>query len=191
MAYIDAGKRLGVDAAYKCRVRSPWWRVPLVKPADLLLTYMNADTPRLSANRAGAHHLNSVHGIYLRPGLRRLGMNLLPLASLNSMTMVGAEVVGRAYGGGLLKLEPKEADRLPVPSPDLLRAAAPALSAVRLRVAALLRLPGGLLEASKLVDEVLLAGALGLAGGEINSLREAHIELAARRTARGRSQPRP
>jgi adenine-specific DNA-methyltransferase len=190
-AYIDAGERLGVDAAYKCKVRSPWWRVPLVKPADLLLTYMNADTPRLCTNRAGTYHLNSVHGIYLQSGLRRLGMNLLSLASLNSMTMVGAEMVGRAYGGGLLKLEPKEADRLPVPAPDLLRAAAPMLSAVRIRVAALLRLPGGLLKASKLVDDVLLAGALGLASGDISSLREAHIELAARRTARGRSQPRP
>jgi adenine-specific DNA-methyltransferase len=190
-AYIEAGERLSVDAAYKCRVRSPWWRVPLVKPAELLLTYMNADTPRLCTNRAEAHHLNSVHGIYLQPALRRLGMNLLPLASLNSMTMVGAEIVGRAYGGGLLKLEPKEADRLPVPAPDLLHTAGPELSAIRLRVAALLRRPDGLLEASKLVDEILLAGSLGLASGEIKALREAHIELAARRKARGRSQPRP
>lgn len=190
-AYIEAGEKLGVDAAYKCRVRSPWWRVPLVRPADLLLTYMNADTPRLCTNRASVHHLNSVHGVYLQPGLRPLGMNLLPLASLNSMTMVGAEMVGRAYGGGLLKLEPREADRLPVPAPALLRAARPALSAVRLRVAALLRHPDGLLDASEVVDKVLLAGALGLASGEINALREAHIELAARRTARGRSQPRP
>ena len=30
-AYIDAGKTLKVDEAYKCRVRSPWWRVPLVR----------------------------------------------------------------------------------------------------------------------------------------------------------------
>lgn len=190
-AYIRAGERIGVHTAYKCRVRSPWWRVPLVKPADLLLTYMNADTPRLCANRAGVYHLNSVHGIYLQPGLRRLGMNLLPVASLNSMTMLGAEIVGRAYGGGLLKLEPKEADRLPVPAPDMLRAVAPALCAVRLRLAALLRLPDGLLEASKVVDEVMLARALGLASAEVRALREARIELAARRTTRGRSQPRP
>ena len=190
-AYIATGERLGVDTAYKCQVRSPWWRVPLVKPADLLLTYMNSDTPRLCTNRAAAHHLNSVHGIYLRPELRRLGLNLLPLASLNSMTMVGAEIVGRAYGGGLLKLEPKEADRLPIPAPDLLRTVGPALSALRLRAAALLRGPDGLFEAAKAVDEVVLGSALGLAESEITALREARIELAARRTARGRSQPRP
>ncbi len=34
-AYIAAGEAIGVERAYKCRVRSSWWRVPLVKPADL------------------------------------------------------------------------------------------------------------------------------------------------------------
>jgi hypothetical protein len=41
------------------------------------------------------------------------------------------------------------------------------------------------------VDDVVLTGALGLARSEIKALREAHIELTARRTARSRSQPRP
>lgn len=190
-AYIETGKKLGVDTAYKCQVRSPWWRVPMVKPADLLLTYMNADTPRLCTNRKSAHHLNSVHGVYLRTGLQRPGMDFLPLASLNSMTLVGAEMVGRAYGGGLLKLEPKEADWLPVPHPDLVEAAQPALSAVKAKVAARLRQPGGLLKAVKLVDDVLLAGELGIATSDIEELRAAHAELTARRTARGRSRPRP
>ncbi len=111
--YIESGERLGVNTAYKCRVRSPWWRVPLVPPADLLITYMNADSPRLCANHARVHHVNSVHGVYLRPELRELGLDLLPLGALTSMTLLGAETVGRAYGGGMLKLEPKEADRLP------------------------------------------------------------------------------
>jgi len=82
--YIQAGERLGVHTAYKCRVRTPWWRVPLVAPCDVLLTYMNADSPRLCANHAGIHHLNSVHGVYLRPELRKLGIDLLPLGALTS-----------------------------------------------------------------------------------------------------------
>lgn len=186
-AYIEAGERLDVDAAYKCQVRSPWWRVPLVKPADLLLTYMNADTPRLCTNRKAAYHLNSVHGVYLRPGLRQLGMDVLPLATLNSMTLLGAETVGRAYGGGMLKLEPKEADLLPVPGPPTLEAARPALAAIRPQVAARLRQPRGLLEAAKLVNDVLLVGELGMARSDVKELREAHAALTARRVARGKA----
>lgn len=183
-AYIAAGEALGVERAYKCRVRSPWWRVPLVKPADLFLTYMNADTPRLSANRAKAHHLNSVHGVYLKPGRRALGMDLLPLAALNSMTLLGAETVGRAYGGGMLKIEPREADRLPVPSPALLADAREALSVLRPQMATHLR-GGRLLEAAKLVDEVLLVGHLGMKRADVRALREGHADLTARRVSRG------
>ena len=182
--YIEAGEALGVPDAYKCRVRTPWWRVPLVKPADLLVTYMNADTPRLCANEAGVHHLNSVHGLFLRPGLRDIGMRLLPLGALNSITLLGAETVGRAYGGGMLKLEPREADLLPVPSAESLRAAEGALLEHRDTLAAALR-DRRLQDAVRLVDEVLLAGQLGLSPREVSALQAAHAALRARRVARG------
>jgi adenine-specific DNA-methyltransferase len=182
--YIQAGERTSVHTAYKCRVRTPWWRVPLVRPADLLLTYMNADTPRLTTNRARVHHLNSVHGVYLQPEHRQLGMDLLPLAALNSLTLVGAETVGRAYGGGMLKIEPKEADRLPVPSPGLIADAREHLTALRPQMATHLR-NGCLVEAAHLVDDVLLVGELGMSRADVRALRDAHAELTARRVARG------
>lgn len=183
-AYIQQGEEEGVDAAYKCRVRSPWWRVPLVVPADLLLTYMNADTPRLTTNTAGAHHLNSVHGVYLTDEHRVLGRELLPLASLNSVTLVGAEIVGRAYGGGMLKLEPREADDLPVPSPAGVLECADALRAVRPRVRDHLR-AGRLLDAVRLVDQVILHDGSALDAAGVSELEQAYVVLAARRRARG------
>ncbi|WP_163511706.1 N-6 DNA methylase [Fodinicola acaciae] len=183
--YIKAGEQVGIDTAYKCRVRKPWWRVPLVPPAHILLTYMNADTPRLCANRARVHHLNSVHGVYLRPGHVKIGLDLLPLAALNSMTLLGAEVVGRAYGGGMLKLEPKEADKLPVPSRELLREARADLLALQPAVTAAVQ-NGAVTDAAALVDEVLLVRHLGLRRKDIAALREAHADLHGRRLARGR-----
>jgi len=183
LEYISAGEKAGVDQAYKCRVRKPWWRVPLVKPADLLLTYMNADTPRLTTNSAHAHHLNSVHGVYLRPEFSDLGRELLPVASLNSMTMLGAETVGRAYGGGILKIEPKEADVLPVPSPALVKRAAASLRAIRPRIARLLR-EGRLLDAAMLVDGVLLMKELGMTEEQVATLRSARADLVSRRVTR-------
>lgn len=183
--YIEAGEAASVHLAYKCRVRTPWWRVPYVRPADLFLTYMNADTPRITTNRAGAHHLNSVHGIFLRPEHRSTGTQLLPLASLNSITLLGAETVGRAYGGGMLKLEPREADVLPVPSVELVLEQRAELSAVRRPASAHLR-GGRLLDAVRLVDDVLLVRGLGLRARDIDAVREAHQEMTKRRVGRGR-----
>ncbi len=185
--YIKSGEETGVDSAYKCRVRSPWWRVPYLRPADLFLTYMNADTPRITTNRARAHHLNSVHGVYLKPSLRRDGMDLLPLATLNSVTLLGAETVGRAYGGGMLKIEPREADLLPVPAIEVVRAQRGALSALRPKVKSLLT-QGRLADAVRAVDEVLLHAGASMTASEIASIREAHALMTARRVARGKEK---
>lgn len=179
--YIDAGHAAGVQLAYKCRVRRPWYRVPLLAPADLLLTCMNADTPRLVTNRAKAHHLNSVHGVYLHESVAGLGRDLLALASLNSVSVLHAEMVGRSYGGGILKMEPREADRWLVPAPELVAQRADALRAQRRKVATMLA-GGELLDAVHVVDE-----ALGLeAVRELESIRVARAALAGRRAARSR-----
>lgn len=182
--YIEAGERDSVNAAFKCRVRHPWWRVPYLKPADLLLTYMNADTPRLCANRAGVHHLNSVHGLYVRPELRQLSLDLLPIAALNSLTVLAAEVMGRSYGGGMLKLEPREADTLPVPAPDFLLMHGSDLRALRPQLGTALR-NGRIEDAITLVDEVLLCRGLGMKRAALKTLVGARQLLARRRNARG------
>lgn len=182
-AYIEAGHRTGVDRAYKCRVRKTWYRVPLVAPADLLLTCMNADTPRLVSNEANAYHLNSVHGVYLKPQDREIGCELLPLASLNSITLMHAEVVGRAYGGGILKLEPKEADLWAVPSSTLVRARASALRLLKQPVAHLLQ-QGDLMGAVELVDRALLVEDVLLSSEQIERIRAARALLSCRRETR-------
>lgn len=182
--YIAAGERASVHKAYKCRVREPWWKVPRVRTPDLLLTYMNHDTPRLVTNEAGVVHLNSVHGVTLAPHRRKLGRDLLPLAVLNTLTLLGAELVGRSYGGGLLKLEPKEADLLPVPSPGVLAEAGPVLRALRPQLAKHLRnadLPGAVM----IVDRVLLVEGLGLRRAEVAALQRAREALFGRRRTRG------
>lgn len=185
LRYIAAGEQEGIQKAYKCRNRNPWWRVPRVKVADLLLTYMDHERPRLTTNEARVDHLNSLYGVTLRHGLRELGRDLLPVASLNSISLLGAEIVGRAYGGGLLKLEPSEADLMPVPSENTIKTTSDDLRAIRPQLASGLR-QGKLLEIVKLVDRVLLTKHLGINYGAILALREAREILFSRRVARGK-----
>lgn len=184
--YITAGETAKVHLGYKCSNRSPWWQVPLVERPDLLLTYMNHERPRLISNSAGAHLLNSLYGVSLKEDHRALGRELLPVACLNSATLLGAEMVGRAYGGGLLKHEPKEADRLPVPSVETLAAAAADLRRVMPQITAALRANASA-RAVALVDEVLLSGVLGLSASTVDGLRRARAALFQRRVARARS----
>ena len=181
--YIEHGESLGVQNAYKCRVRSPWWRVPLVKTPDLFLTYMNHVSPRLISNRARVSHLNSIHGVTLTPGHKRLGMDLLPMAAMNSLTLLGAELVGRAYGGGMLKLEPREADNLPVPSVACVRSCADQLRALRPQLAKPLR-QGDIDEVVKHLDKIILRRGLGLHQSDIDSLRKGRRLMLQRRLAR-------
>jgi adenine-specific DNA methylase len=180
--YIRSGEETGVSAAYKCRVRAPWWRVPILQAPDLFLTYMNADTPRLTTNQSGARHLNSVHGVYLKPEVRELARDVLPIASLNSLTLLSAEITGRSYGGGILKIEPREADRWLMPTLDMLVTHRAALTALKPRVQRLLQ-ARNLLSAAELVDE-----ALGLAKQmDVAAVRADRDALHNRRVARGRS----
>ena len=116
--------------------------------------------------------------------LRRIGQDLLPLAALNSMTLLGAELVGRSYGGGLLKIEPKEADLLPVPSAALVGAAASDLRQARRAVIGRMR-AGNLVGALQLVDGIVLREHAGLTAAAILALRTAHIQMRTRRHARG------
>src|SRR6476469_3278403 len=133
-------------------------------------------------------HINAAFvtlgGAYRRKGFQQLGKKFLPVATLNSMTLLGAETVGRAYGGGMLKVVPREADLLPVPSKELIRAAQADLETVQPYVAQHLQ-SGNLIEAVKLVDDKLLVGHAGLSRSQVKALRDAHMELRERRASRG------
>lgn len=184
-AYIALGEQTGVPDAYKCKVWAPWWRVPLVAQPDLFFAYMSHERPRFVANEAKCQVLNSLYGVKLMPGLRTLGQATVPVASLNTLTLLGSEIVGRAYGGGLLKHEPKEADLLPLPSAELMREAEGGLRALAPQLAVALR-GDDLGRAVDLVDAVVLKRHLGLSVASIEEIRRAREAMFERRRTRGR-----
>ncbi len=182
---IAEGERAGVANGFKCRNRRPWFRVPLVKKPDLLMTYMDQERPRIVTNEAGVHVLNSLYGISLSHGRKELGREYLPLACLNSVSLLGAELIGRSYGGGVLKIEPREADRLPIPSLNTVKEIADNLDAIRPQIGLALR-RNDLAKAVSLIDRVVLVKHLKISEPLINKIRQARAALFSRRTARGK-----
>jgi adenine-specific DNA methylase len=182
--YIAFGKSQGIDSAYKCQIRSPWWRPPAVAVPDLFFTYMSHRYPRLIANTARVSFVNSMHGLRLKKEAPAQAKAALPLLMLNSVTMLGAEVVGRSYGGGILKMEPREAAALPLPKPNCLAAAWEILRPER--DALNRQLQNGLwTNVVARVDEVLLRQVLGLSTDDGCTLHGAARDLRARRLTRG------
>ncbi len=182
--YIDEGEKRGIDQRFKCRVRSPWWLVPLQPVADLFLTYMNAHAVALCANTAGVRHLNSVHGVFLGEDLEGVDPVACAVAALNTVTTLSCELRGRAYGGGLLKVEPREAVSLLVPAPAFVRTHEAELVQIAMQVGPLLD-QGRWVQARARVDAFLMEHAL-FDEVDLASWRSSHELLASRRKARGR-----
>ncbi len=107
--YLKRGEGQGVSQTYKCRTRSPWFCVPHVYQPDALLSYMSGVIPRLVTNEAGVVAPNSLHILRLHPHIKLTGDALAALWQ-TSLTNLSAEIEGHALGGGMLKLEPSEAE---------------------------------------------------------------------------------
>lgn len=182
--YLEVGEERGVPNAYKCTVRSPWWRPPAVSAPDLFFTYMSHRYPRLVANRAGVTFVNSMHGVRLNRMAPKIAREALPLLALNSVTMLGAEVFGRSYGGGILKMEPREARTLPMPSPEVLMRTWEVLAPEKASLDRQLR-SGVWTPVVARVDQVLLRDVLGIDSKDMAMLHSAVMTLRSRRLSRG------
>ena len=180
LAYLSRGQETGVDRGYKCRQRSDWWNVPLAQNSDVFLSYMSAEAPRVRANPLQVAHTNSSHGIALMPQNRQLGMDTLPLMMLSSQVLLDAEIYGRKYGGGVLKLELSEAMRLGVPSPAVAARVAALLSEIEKPVRERLT-DGDLRGASAIVDAIVLGEGLGIGAVGRRSLQDAYAQLSRER----------
>ena len=118
LRYLEAGERMGIPKAYKCRTRSPWYRVPHVYQPDAFLTYMSGEQPQFVTNDASAVAPNTFHVVRLRPD-SEFSSDTLAALWQTSLTRLSVELEGHALGGGMLKLEPGEAQRVALACPGM------------------------------------------------------------------------
>ncbi len=109
--HLDSATGHAVRRRYKCRVRKPWYVVPNIVVPDLFLSYMSSRMPALVANRAGCTCTNTVHAVRLFDGISPVSLQALWHTAL---TELSCEIEGHPLGGGVLKLEPREARHVAV-----------------------------------------------------------------------------
>jgi adenine-specific DNA-methyltransferase len=102
--------------------RRPWYSPQLGEEPDAFLRYMGAFGPRLALARCEATCTNTVHRVYFKKDVVALRRKAIALSLHSSFSQLSAEFEGRAYGSGVLKLEPSEAKRLRLLLPQKLDA---------------------------------------------------------------------
>jgi adenine-specific DNA methylase len=109
--YLEQGLAEKLHTRFKCRVRTPWYRVPSVSLAPMAMLKRAHHYPRLVWNRACAYTTDTAYRIHTK-GVQP---ETLVFSFLNSLTSLSAELEGRHYGGGVLELVPSEIERLLIP----------------------------------------------------------------------------
>lgn len=112
--YLDEGLRREIDQRFKCRVRTPWYRVPVVPAGDLLLSKRSNRYPRVISNHARVVTTDTIYKGQMLAG-SPISADDFTATFHNSLTMLSAEVEGRSFGGGVLELVPSEVSALRVP----------------------------------------------------------------------------
>jgi hypothetical protein len=110
--FLRWARTVGAQESYVAQHRRAWWAIELRAPAPVLVTYMARQAPAFVLNTAKARHINIAHGLYPR---NPLSENTLAAILVWLRQHVGTSG-GRTYAGGLVKFEPKELERIPIPS---------------------------------------------------------------------------
>ncbi len=113
LRYLETPEAKQARQAYKCRMRDPWYVVPDVQVPNAFLSYMSGEEVALVANPAKCVGTNSVHTVRLNDGV---SVEALRRGWATSLARLSCEVEGHPLGGGLLKLEPREAANLILPN---------------------------------------------------------------------------
>ena len=172
--YILLGENQEINKGYKCSIRDPWYAVPSVWTPDGFLFRQIYDFPRAVLNQAEATSTDTIHRI----SCKTEKPEKVIANTYTWLTAASAEIEGRSYGGGVLELEPTEAERLLVPT--LLNGAMPLAESDRLARA------GKLDEVLEENARIVLMGNMGLSKSECNLLRDIWVKMRDRRMARRR-----
>ncbi len=177
------GEELKVKERYKVRIRKRWYEVPGVRFPDVFMSYMIHDVPKASANEIKidnkkATSTNTVHQVFLRENVEP---TVVVTSFYNSLTLASFELNGRFYGGGVLKIEPREAERVVLPcvkdNQDIINVSGKVDSLIRKR---------RVTDAVEILNEILLEGELGLHRDEIETITEVWEHLRKNRLEKSR-----
>lgn len=158
--------------------RSVWYAPDDGRIPDAFFPVMNHHGPRLVLNDAEITCTNTIHRAFFYSSITDFKKRLVSISMLTSFSQLSAEFVGRRYGSGVLKHEPREAEKIAIYLPAAV--SVEEVDAIYNRVDELLR-QEKYSEASSVADDFIfnrvkggkvIASAFALALAEIRELRK-------------------
>jgi adenine-specific DNA-methyltransferase len=112
--YLAEGIRRGIDRRYLPSHRPIWYMPEERPPAPILVSVFARERFRFVLNEAGVLNLTAYHGIYPHSPDREAIKALFAFLT-GSETQAALTRHRRVYGDGLLKVEPRDVEALPIP----------------------------------------------------------------------------
>lgn len=114
-AYLEHGMAIGLPSRALIAQRKPWYRMERRKAPRFLFAYLGRRNARFIRNEAGAWPLTGFLCVYPRGDSERFQERLWRILQ-DEETLRNLALVGKSYGGGAVKVEPRALERLPLPT---------------------------------------------------------------------------
>lgn len=153
---------------------------------DAFFPVMHHTGPRLVLNDAACNCTNTIHRVFFKDQVSDPERRLACISMISTFSQISAEIVGRRYGSGVLKHEPRDAEKILLMMPQL---SAETIDRTYVAVDELLR-AGDAAGARLAADAVLLRGISRRARRElIEALSLALEDMRIRRRPKRGSKP--
>ena len=114
-AYLQIGEERGLNKKTLIATRNPWYKMEFRTPPPLLFSYLGRRNTRFIRNLAGVVPLTGFLCVYPHR-TDQPSVNALWQVLRHQDTVANLALVGKSYGGGAIKVEPRALERLPIPS---------------------------------------------------------------------------
>jgi adenine-specific DNA-methyltransferase len=118
--YVKHGEKLGLDKRSLIASRNPWYKMEVRTTPPFLFAYLGRRNARFIRNLAGVVPLTGFLCLYSRRSdldfIEKLWNVLRDPETINNLALVG-----KSYGAGAIKVEPRALERLPLPESVLRR----------------------------------------------------------------------
>jgi len=113
--YLKLGVELGLPDRPLIKQRKPWYKMEKRKIPPILFTYLGRRSSRFIKNEAKVLPLTGFLCVYPQSNNENY-INNLWKALNHPATLENLHLVGKSYGSGSIKVEPRMLDNLPIPS---------------------------------------------------------------------------